>query len=293
MTTLAQAEIATVTSDDFAVGTFVMLHSFLRHNRWFRGAIHVIHNGLGGGALELVGSVPGVIFRRTSETLSRSVAALAEANPALRSRAARFLSLDAFAIEGAGKLIFVDSDMVFMGDISEIVAREEPLLACPDGATVRGNARDRATLAEVAAAASHTLDKTFNAGLMVIGPSLRNAAEHEALLALTDPAVWERLQTDHTDQAVLNLRYEAVVALVSVRYNLLLLHRIDSMRHEPIGFEEARVIHFNGPAKPWLLDRLPRAVKRDPAFVRALQHWFAAFTDALTARQLNQSETVR
>ena len=290
---LEQADVATATSDDFAVGTFVMLHSFLRHNHWFRGAIHVIHNGLGESAVELLASVPAVKLRASSDALSRCIAVLTDAHPALRDRAARFLSLDAFSIGGTGKLIFLDSDLLFLGDISEVVQRDEPFVACPDGAAVRGNARDSTTLAEVHVGTSGRLAQTFNAGLMVIGPSLRSAAEHQALLALTEPATWERLQTNHTDQAVLNLRYGSAVAMASVRYNLLLLHRIDSMRHEPIRIEEARVIHFNGPAKPWMARRLPQAVERDPALIRAIEHWHAAFTKALIARQLARVELPR
>jgi lipopolysaccharide biosynthesis glycosyltransferase len=280
--------IATVTSDDYAVGTLVMLHSFLTRNPWFRGPIHVFHMGLGRGARGLLSGFPRLAFERCSDELTEHLATLIGARPELVGREARFLSLDAFRLSGSGKLLFLDSDLLFLGDVSEIVVRDEPLVACPDGAALRGNARDRLTLEELPAETPETLRHSFNAGLMVIDSTLRGEATWRELLAHVSPAAWERVSTDHTDQAVLNLHFRAVVALVSAKYNLMMLHRSDSHRHEAVRLADALVLHFNGPAKPWLLDRLARQSDRDPALIRALDQWYDAFVGALTARQLSQ-----
>lgn len=283
-----RTDLATVTSDGYELGSLVMLRSFLRHNPWFRGTIYVICAEPSEAARAMLSCVPNLRFRSCSDALSARVTALASQHPKLRGREARFLSLDAFGIPGDGKLLFVDSDLLFLGDIGDMIESDAALVACPDGAAVRGMARDAVTLTEVPRGEGALLH-SFNAGLMAIDPSLRCGTDHAALLQRVSPELWARLATDHTDQAVLNLHFHARVTLASVRNNLMLLHRADSMRHEAMRFDEARVLHFNGPGKPWLPQRMPRAIARDPAVARALGLWYEAFVEALSWRQLAQA----
>lgn len=272
--------LVTVSSPDFRIGTEVMLASFRATNAWFDGDILVLHSRLSAGdQAALADAFPRLSCRTASPRLVAAIEALVAAHPHLGGRRDRFLSLETLLLDTPGKRLFADSDLLFRGDISSLLTSDAPLVAAPDAAMLRGNQRDADTLAEVAASADARA--SFNAGLLVYDP---DPAMADALWSLLDPAGWSRIASQHTDQAVWNLLLRDRVALVSTGFNLMIGHRATSVAHEAISIADARVLHFNGAAKPWRPDRHADAIARDPAYADALRLWAAARADWLRSR---------
>lgn len=285
--------LATVTSSSFLVGTQVMIHSFLDHNRWFDGDIIIFHAGLDDKSRDaLEAQFAKLSCRTVSDALTGAIDRLVTARPELATRRDRFLSLESFAITGYDKLLFCDSDILFQGDVADLLQRDALLTACPDGAMVRGNRRDRTTLDEIAADGGDPLDHSFNAGLMLIDAKLRGSVVIGQLLARLEPTAWQAVMSSHTDQAVLNLEFHDVVTLASTAYNLMIAHRSDSYASEAVRIADAKALHFNGPAKPWRMERQLAAVRRDAACVEALRAWYEAYLALLTAHHFN-SQLIR
>lgn len=272
--------LVTVSSPDFRIGTEVMLASFLAHNRWFAGDILVLHSRLtGADQAALAAAFPRLACRTASPPVVAAVDTLTAAHPHLASRRDRFLSLETLLLPATGRLLFADSDLLFRGDISPLLDRDAALVACPDAAMLRGNVRDAATLAEVAA--DETAPASFNAGLLVYDPVAAGPGVADALWPLLDPAGWARIASQHTDQAVWNLLLRDRVALAGTAFNLMIGHRAASFAHEPVPLADARVLHFNGAAKPWRPDRHADAIARHPDYAAAVRLWAAARADWL------------
>jgi hypothetical protein len=277
---MTAATLVTVSSPDFRIGTEVMLASFLATNPWFDGNIIVLHSRLSEtDRTELTAAFPRLACRTASPRLIAAIDALTAAHPHLAGRRDRFLSLETLLLDAPGKLLFADSDLLFRGDISALLAKDAPLVAAPDAAMLRGNRRDADTLAEVAAVGE--APASFNAGLLVYDPDPEIA---QALWPLLDPVGWSRIASQHTDQAVWNLLLRERVALVSTAFNLMIWHRATSFAHEPVPLDDAQVLHFNGAAKPWRLDLHADAIARDPPYAEALRLWTAARAGWLRSR---------
>lgn len=275
--------LVTVSSPDFRIGTEVMLASFLAHNRWFAGDILVLHSRLtGADQAALAAAFPRLVCRTASPPLAAAIDTLAAAHPHLAARRDRFLSLETLLLPATGRLLFADSDLLFRGDIAPLLDSDAALVACPDAAMLRGNVRDAATLAEVAA--GETAPASFNAGLLVYDPVAAGPGVAAALWPLLDPAGWARIASQHTDQAVWNLLLRDRVHLAGTAFNLMIGHRAASFAHEPVPLADARVLHFNGGAKPWRPDRHADAIARDPEYAAAVRLWAAARADWLRAR---------
>jgi lipopolysaccharide biosynthesis glycosyltransferase len=275
--TITRQAIVTVTSDAFLPGTLVTIDSFLRANPWFAGDIVILHEDLSPHAQDMLAAAfPGATLRLVSDALRARLDALIDARPEMGGRRARLLSLDAFALEGYAQLLFCDSDLLFTRDISALFDRPEALVAAPDLAAVQGLRRDPVTF-EVTR--EEGLANSFNAGLMRIGRALLNAETARHLLDQITPAAWDGVTTSHTDQLLLNRAFAGQVALTGTGYNLLLRHRRACFAHDPVRIADARVLHFNGPAKPWRLDLMLDAIRADPALIPAQRLWHAACLD--------------
>lgn len=279
------ATLVTVSSPDFRIGSEVMLASFLAHNPWFDGDILILHSRLAeADQRALTATFPRTTCRTASPRLAAAIDTLVAAHPHLAARRDRFLSLDTLLLDAPGKRLFADSDMLFRRDISPLLAIDAPLVAAPDAAMLRGNARDAETLAEVAA--DGDARASFNAGLLLYDPEPDpEPAIADALWPLLAPESWSRIASQHTDQAVWNLLLRDRVRLVGTSYNLMIGHRADSFAHEPVALENAHVLHFNGPAKPWRPDRHADAIARDPDYATAVRLWARARADWLRAHR--------
>jgi alpha-N-acetylglucosamine transferase len=233
--------LATVTTNSFLPGTLVMLHSFRKHNPWFTGDIVLIHDQL---SAESVEQLEGCRFQRVSGDLSRRVDAVVDARPDFAGKRARFYSLDTFRLRGYDKVLFCDSDLLFRHSIQELFEQPHAFVACGDGAYYRGTGRDFAGLGPMA--------NTFNAGLLVVDHTLLTDDTWNGLLRLVTPTIFRSCDLHFTDQAVLNLYLAGRQHLAGGAYNFLLAQGPTISQREGLAMTDARVLHFNGPRKPWM-----------------------------------------
>ena len=179
-------------------------------------------------------------------------------------------------------MLFLDSDLVFTGDVSSILEEQGTILAAPDRAMLQGNRRDPETLEEREGDAGSEGFQSFNAGLMVLRPGTRHEETRSAILDLLMPEHWDQMRSDHTDQAVLYKLFGKTVTLLDQRFNRMILHSSSLRGVADLALEDAVVLHFNGPAKPWLPERHVGAALADGTFIKALRIWSDAHEKFLT-----------
>ena len=281
------AHLYTVTSRDYLPGTHVMLQSFLETNPWFAGQINLLQDDLSDQQKSEFSEFFGQVhFPEISPALSAAIGTLVAALDHLADRRRRFYSLETFFADAAGPVLFCDSDMLFRSDISPMFEIPGPLAACGDRAQIAGGGRDPATLAETADGAPDGGFSSFNAGLMVIGRAARNADIRSALMGELDPENWAAIASDHTDQAVLNRVFGSAVSIAPPQFNYLVGHAGALKGAAGVSAKEAKVLHFNGPAKPWAFAAHMRAARQSAEFVWAAGQWFDCYRRYLAARHL-------
>lgn len=275
--------IATVTSDNFLPGTIVMLDSFLQHHRQFSGDICIIHNGLSDQSCAILEAhFESLKFKSAGHQLTEAVDRLTSAYPGMKSRQARFLSVEMFALTGYDKVLFCDSDLLFRGSIASLWAHDSAVVCCGDGAYYRGLGRDPKTFTEVALdAAADVLQKPFNAGLMLVDGGQCSADNYAAIIGRISPERWQKVRTGHTDQLLYNLHFADRVTLVSPAYNYLLAYGDAIIEQSGTTLSDAAVLHYNGPMKPWLPNSILAGFRQSPMIVRSTQLWSTAFHDFL------------
>ena len=253
----ADACVATVTTPSFLPGTLVTLGSFLKCHPGFAGDLVVIHDQLPKGARDCLAALPRLRFEQVSAALRGRLARLRAAHRTLGSRLARFHSLEAFRLTGYRKVLFCDSDLLFRQPVGEIFDRREALLCTGDGPFYRGHRRDAASFLETAQpAGASTLERTFNAGFLLIDAELLNGRHYADMLSLVTPESWRGVGAGHTDQIVYNRHFAGRQTLLGAAYNYLLAHARDIRAREGLAAAEARVLHFNMRAKPWQMQEL-------------------------------------
>ena len=281
--------LATVTSEDFLPGTVVMLSSFLAHNRWFSGDIFVIHENLSDAGIKLLGDAfPNVILHALSDPMALRLDALAEAVPWMSSRRLQFGSLEILSFADLDRVLFFDSDLLFLASIAELLALPDALICCGDGAFYRGNIRSHDDFSEsrASAAADGQLRESFNSGFMILGKPLLSENIYDSALSMITADRWQADATGHTDQMLFNLLFAGQQTLVSPEYNFALSHREIIQQSKGVFLQDAKVVHFAGPAKPWLVNEILHRAHVDPALIAAFQMWHDGFVAFLTRRKL-------
>ena len=284
--------VATVTTPSFLPGTLVTLGSFLSRHPGFAGDLVVIHDGLPESAREPLAALPRLRFERVSPALRGRLKRLCAACPRLRSRNARFYSLDAFRLKGYRKVLFCDSDLLFRRPVDDLFGRREALLCCGDGPYYRGHRRNAATFLETGdPAGPGALDRTFNAGFLLIDAALLGGRDYDGLLSLLAPEGWSGVVAGQTDQIVYNRYFAGRQTLLGPTYNYLLAHARNIRERERLSADEARVLHFNMRAKPWQMRELGQWAIHGhggllAAQTKAFGLWYDAFREQLAALHL-------
>lgn len=267
-----------------------MLDSFLQHHTHFSGDICIIHNGLSDQSRAILEAhFASVTFLSAGYQLTKALDRLIGAHPHMTSRQARFLSVEMFALTGYDKVLFCDSDMLFRGSIADLWTHDSAMVCCGDAAYYRGLGRDPITFTEVALdGAADVLRQPFNAGLMVLDGSQCSADNYAAIIGLISPERWQTVRTGHTDQLLYNLHFAGRTTLVSPAYNYLLAYGDAIIEHSGTTLSDARVLHYNGPMKPWLPNSILAGFRQSPMIVRSAQLWNTAFNDFLKRSVLGE-----
>lgn len=264
----------TCTTPAFVPGTVVLVHSFLAHHPDFVGEVIVLHDGLSDAAQARLSALPRTTLRPASDALRDRIEALVEAVPAKGSVRGRYLSLDVLALGGYDRVLFCDSDVLVRGPLDGLFEISADLVCCGDGPYYTGRGRDPETFRAAAPGTASPLRDTFNAGVLLFGPGVLGAERHRRALDLIRPAVVAR--GVHNDQVVFYHVFAGRQRFASATYNVLLGHHLKIGLAEGVGLDDARLVHFNGPRKPWAR----RAMPSDPVVARATAWWREAATEA-------------
>jgi len=267
-------------------GTMVMLHSFRRTNPWFDGDIHVLHDGLSTEHQALLADTfPRLRCGPVSPELHARLDTLLAAKPDRAPRRARFYFLDAYRFAEYDRLLIADSDLLFLDDVSALFRVDAPLAACGDRVQRGGGVRDAISFEVLTGPVPEgvtAIERPFNCGLTVAHGTGTGEAVWQALLAGLAPEQWHPVVAPHTDQIVLNRHFADSVEIVDNSYNFLLSPTIEGGASRPTRMRDARVLHFNIPAKPWQPARHIEAAIDLPAMIPALRLWHESHVDLLT-----------
>ena len=288
-----------VATDDFVPGVFVMVRTFLKHHPRFDGDVVIVHDGLSDASREmLAASFHRLRFEPVSAELRDRVARLCAVRPELRARRANFYILDAFRLHGYRKVLCCDGDLLFRASVEELFDSPEALICCRDQFSLRGLRRDAVTYlpaddpaVPVAVPAAPALTETFNSGFLLLDGRLMEEGTHADLLARVSPEAWRGVEAVAADQLVLNRCFAGRQTLVSSTYNYL-VDCSDAIRaREGIGVEDARVLHFKLPMKPWVPDAMLYWARRDAARALAPGYklWYDAYVDCLADAHLRHA----
>ena len=124
--------IATVTNSEFLEGSLVLIHSFLKHNPGFEGDILIIHEKKDESLTQQLSVFRNVKYIQPSNQLMEKIDVLKTSDLNFESKYIRFLSLEIFNISGYEKILYLDSDMLCLGDVSHLLHLKTDFAACPD-----------------------------------------------------------------------------------------------------------------------------------------------------------------
>lgn len=254
--------VATVVSEPFVAGAYVMLATFLEHNAWFDGDVIVFHHrdysplSLGSQA-HLASLSPRVRFEEVQVSDYTEIFAFAE-NVVATPRRLRpaFLILEAFKYDQYDRIVTLDSDMLILGDLRHLfeVSGEFCVVRAHDPVADRPRS-------------------FFNTGTMAIGPPLLGPEVFHALANQLKEVVSFDRSAGKADQAVLNIFFkERPKTYVDERYNFnkrLVPETVNAL--DFLQSRDVRILHYVG-EKPWNIK------VRDTArhLVRLEAFWFEA-----------------
>lgn len=270
--------LATVTTSSFLPGTMVLLSSFLETNFWFKGDIVIFADtdALTQEEQALLSLFKNVKMTPISPPLLKSVAQMMTVNPSISGKNAHFYSLEAFNLTGYEKVLFCDSDLLFLDSIEPLFSQHHPLICGGDGAYYQGLVRNKISFAVGQSTdPENEFNNTFNAGLMLIDKSLISHETYADLVDLTQPKYWMDKTTPHTDQRIFNQYFAGKQHIIEASYNYLFTHRHSIEAMHPCDFQDIKVLHFNGPNKPWRLTHALLSVTQSDFPLASFQH--AAF----------------
>jgi lipopolysaccharide biosynthesis glycosyltransferase len=228
-------------------------------NRWFDGEIVIITDGLSQDQHARLTHFPKVRFQEPGEQLLLRIGFLCQAIPELFPKRKRFYSLEAFNLGDYDRVFFFDSDMLIVGDLSELLSLPGSLMACSDQiGRFSGRVRRKQSFKRVNPAdepnETELLVKSFNAGFMLLDKTIVNTTCYEGLLQFVHPSVFREVKTHNTDQVVFNLYFDRRASLLSTRYNVIVSKWPQIKESEKLALSDLRVVHFTGHDKPWTQD---------------------------------------
>ena len=303
---MSKSCLFTVVTPRFLPGALVMLASFLRVHPTYQGDVVVVHWRLPRRLRDLMCKIlrRAIRFETPSAALRRRIAAVAPVRSPSRLPAACFYFVEAFRFREYERILYCDSDLLFRDAIDELFQADDELLAAPDRPALVGMCRDAATFARIpcggepsavdlraheahqshaAAELPARLANTFNCGLLALNLGRVHATCYEDLLAFLTPERYRGVRS--ADGFLLNRYFAGRQTLVSSSYNFLVGEAAAIGAREGVALEDAKALHFNDRAKPWLtqemLDWASVGRRRSRPHPIAFNLWYDAYADLL------------
>jgi len=234
-----------------------MLRSFLDCNPWYQGDVLILTDEVTPGMETCLKAIYPVKFKLIDEEIVNRANEVSRTVTSCKIVAARFYSLGLYAISGYDKLLFLDSDLVVRGDLSELFLRPEPYLCAGDGFHYRDKLRTGPDYRH------HKLrfwqrredywSGNFNSGVICIDKSVATEANYRALVEMIDPKYFmngEKRLND--DQLLMNIFFYGKTTLISSKYNYRLGMAKYILAKDGVRLEDAAIVHFTARRKPWM-----------------------------------------
>ena len=278
--------LITITCDQFAIGTEVLLYSVLKYNPWFSGDINIVIGDLSVQNRARLQAIYPVKFIHAGKALIEKVAVLREHFSYLRDIHLRFYSLEAFNQRQYDKVVYLDSDMHCAGDIKALFLSQAPLQACLDGYSYEDKiapivARAGLTLPVSSERYGQSFKNSFNAGVITLTPSKLSDQHYQGLLNMLDYDVWVGYgESIFTDQMVINRYFSDQFELLGSQYNYMLFLGEYLTFVDDIEPRQARLIHFAGKIKPWNNYEQQALLDCAPQYLPFIQSWRTLLQEA-------------
>lgn len=264
--------LATVSTKNYWTGTQVMINSFLKQNKWFDGDIIIITDDL---RLERkVAKIDNGILINPSIELSNKVDDLCQSLPIFSKARSQFFFFEIFKLHQYQHVIFVDSDMLFVRNMSKMNLLKDGLLAVQDPAHFRGFNRDRTTFSKISKSSSteaNCFTSFFNTGFVCVSRQYMNSNTYNALLSKIDVEFLKNNPDLLTDESIFNHVFEGSISSLALSNNCPVHLLVEGHIVENVS-----AIHFTGKNKPWLLISWLRLPLRTPKYLKYLVFWLRA-----------------
>jgi lipopolysaccharide biosynthesis glycosyltransferase len=235
--------IYTICNDSFTEGVQVMVHSFLRNNPWFKGEIVVLYNNkysslLKSNMLKIEALYNNITFKHVDESGYENLINDFKKNGKNNKNQLRLIpSLFTFEIfeevKNYDTLVYLDSDMLITGDISETFNLPYEMVVTPDAGIYDISSNYQ----------------TFNGGFMVLNNfSYKNQYKNK-LISFSR----KMKNMGLADQTIMNAFFKGPLYSLDSNYNCLKRCFPDSKFHK---FPNTiKIIHYVG-AKPWTKSKI-------------------------------------
>jgi lipopolysaccharide biosynthesis glycosyltransferase len=227
----------TVCNDRYTNALALLLWSIKLHNPGFNFPLKVYHKGdLSAPCQERIrGLYPPAFFEDVSKA-------------EYQAKIPHYLALETFREFEPDLVVFIDSDIICLGDISALAQLDQPLCAALDYDFKNNFAFNaRFPLARFA---------RINTGVFALSKTYRNRETYQAIYALLDkfPAKREKGML-WSDQGVMNLYFRHAPKhifpyIYNARKNLFPNSRFTAGREAAL--HNVRLLHFGGTCKPFL-----------------------------------------
>ena len=233
--------LVTMVDDGFLPGYVAFMKSLLHHNEWFNCPVLIIDNGLSDESKNTIYKLyKPVSFRKPSVAKYSKI----DKNSTTKELQATYFKLDIFSYVEFDRIVFIDSDVLVLGDIQELFTfNDGDMGACP----VYGKNSD-------------SLGGIINSGIMVLRKPVINNETYQSLL--------KEACKGHSmpDQKTINNVLGPRIVRLPKKYNME-----KRMYHsKQYDWREAAILHFVS-HKPWY----PHAPKlgKDKGFEEMEKLW--------------------
>lgn len=257
--------IVTVSSDEFVEGTIVLFKSILLNNRSFKGDFLVIDAGISHENKEVISDLFPCKFIEPSSLLKDKIGSLINSCPKYSKTSKRFYSLEIFNLTNYSKVLYLDSDILCVGNIKELFDVNEAISAVADFRYYRGFIRERNSLKPVFPNKYSKLfpeafiPKLFNTGMILINSKLLNKSYLDLVDNLTFDN-FEKIKTGHTDTVVLNKLFLKDLNWLPLKWNAFTELDISELK-------EIKFIHYLRKNKPWNIKDFNKASKEQKLWI--------------------------
>jgi len=269
----------TITCDEFAIGTEVLLYSLLRHNPWYTGDIIIVIAELAQEYRDRLLAIYPVKFIQASAALTQKVSVLRRHFDHLNDIHLRFYSLEAFNQPDYERVVYLDSDMHCAGDVKALFATSAPLLACLDGFSYEERiapmvAQAGFHLPTCAKRYGQSFTNSFNAGVISCNPSQLPQNHFSDLIEMLDYDAWLSYgDSIFTDQMVINRYFADQFEIISSDYNYMVFLGSYLQYVDQLLPQQAKIVHFAGKIKPWNNYSTAELLSRAPHYIPFIEQW--------------------